>query len=232
MLQKHERLLGFCWYHEKYAMRRVYWPWRVLGLDKIKSVSLTLQAEDSSESDETLVARIKTGDQRAFRALALRHGARYRALAYRFMADSAMAEDLVQEAFVKVWTNADSFDGERAKFTTWFHRVVVNRCLDEKRKRRLEPLPEGYDEPDTTAGADIQLEQGAVLARLQESLQGLSERQRVAVTLSYLDGLSNQEAADVMELNIKAYESLLVRARSKMRDTLVSDKADLIAAFG
>ena len=193
---------------------------------------MKLDTEDSVESDESLMVRIKSGDQKAFRTLAMRHGGRYRALACRFVGDSALAEDLVQESFVKLWTNADSFDGRRAKFTTWFHRVVVNRCLDEKRKRKLEPLPEGYDKPDSAPRADDAMEQEAAIATLLEALAGLPDRQRVAVTLSYLDGLSNQEAADVMELNIKAYESLLVRARSKMRDSLMSGQADLMAAFG
>ena len=195
-------------------------------------MSAVVQPELDSLKDEDLVIRVSTGDKGAFRVLASRHGARFRALAYRFTSDMALAEDLVQEAFVKLWTHAGRFDGQRAKFTTWFHRIVVNRCLDEKRKRTLAPLPEGYDEADTAVGADVKLESDAANDRLNVALAELSERQKTAVLLSYFDGLSNQEAAEVMELNLKAYESLLVRSRANMRKVLMSEKTDLLSAFG
>lgn len=191
-----------------------------------------VQPELSSSGDEDLVGRIRSGDKRAFATLVERYGGRFRALAYRFTGDMALAEDLVQEAFVKLWTHADRFDAQKAKFTTWFHRIVVNRCLDEKRKRRLSPLPEGYDTPDTSIQVDVKLENDASNVRLQAVLLGLSERQRTAVTLSYFDCLSNQDAADVMDLNIKAYESLLARSRAKMRKMLMAEKTDLLSAFG
>jgi len=195
-------------------------------------VFIVVQPELSSSGDEDLVGRIRSGDKRAFATLVERYGGRFRALAYRFTGDMALAEDLVQEAFVKLWTHADRFDAQKAKFTTWFHRIVVNRCLDEKRKRRLSPLPEGYDTPDTSIQVDVKLENDASNVRLQAVLLGLSERQRTAVTLSYFDCLSNQDAADVMDLNIKAYESLLARSRAKMRKMLMAEKTDLLSAFG
>jgi len=189
------------------------------------------QVPIESLEDEQLVARICGGDQAAFRVVALRHGGRYRALAYRFVGNMTLAEDLVQEAFIKLWTHAVHFDSKKAKFATWFYRIVVNRCLDEKRKRRIEALPDGFDVADSAIGADQLLEADAVTARLKVVLSGLSERQYTAVTLSYFDGLSNQEAADVMDMNIKAYESLLLRSRAAMRKILISEKSDLLSAF-
>lgn len=187
-------------------------------------------AIDSLE-DEELVLRICSGDQQAFRTIALRHGGRYRALAYRFVGNMPLAEDMVQEAFIKLWTHAAHFDRDRAKFTTWFHRVVVNKCLDETRKRKTVALPENFDAADETARADKQMENEAIAARLGIVLAGLSERQNTAVTLSYFDGLTNQEAADVMEMNIKAYESLLFRSRAVMRQSLLAEKSDLLSVF-
>ena len=143
----------------------------------------------------------------------------------------ALAEDLVQEAFVKLWTGADRFDPARAKFTTWFHRVVINKCLDHKRKRTFTALPEGYDAEDMAPLADATLENTALTKRLEAVLQSLSVRQYTAVTLSYFEGLSNKEAAEVMDLNIKAYESLLLRSRTTMRKTLSAEKDDLLSAF-
>lgn len=184
-----------------------------------------------SLSDEDLVAMVSAGDKDAFRVLARRHGGRFRALAYRFTADMTLAEDLVQEAFVKLWTSAEKFDPRQAKFTTWFHRVVINKCLDQKRKRTFAALPEGYDSEDTSPLADTVLENTAVTRKLEAVLRGLSVRQYTAITLSYFEGLTNREAADVMKLNIKAYESLLLRSRTAMRKTLMVDKNDLLSAF-
>nr|WP_281501680.1 sigma-70 family RNA polymerase sigma factor [Kordiimonas laminariae] len=189
-----------------------------------------MQVEDAT--DESLMVQVAEGNKGAFRQLTLRHGMRYRALAYRFLGDMARAEDLVQDAFVKLWTNADSFNAGKAKFTTWFHRVVVNRCLDEKRKKTIEQLPENFDQVDQTASVEVLLEKDAVGKRLSRALDALSERQQTAVKLSYFDELSNQEAADVMGLKLKAFESLLVRSRTKMRQVLAAEKTDLLSALG
>ncbi len=191
---------------------------------------MRLQVEDAT--DESLMVQVAEGNKDAFRQLTLRHGMRYRALAYRFLGDMARAEDLVQDSFVKLWTNADSFNAGKAKFTTWFHRVVVNRCLDEKRKKTIEQLPENFDQVDQTASVEVLLEKDAVGKRLSRALDALSERQQTAVKLSYFDELSNQEAADVMGLKLKAFESLLVRSRTKMRQVLAAEKTDLLSALG
>lgn len=181
--------------------------------------------------DETLVALVANGDGGAFSVLVGRHAMRFRAVALRMVSDAALAEEMVQEAFIKLWTRPSSFDGAKAKFTTWFHRVVVNRCLDELRRRKPDALPEGYDAPDNAPGTEAALVQEAGVSLLMKALAKLPDRQSEALKLSYLDGYSNQEAADIMDLNIKAFESLLVRARAKMRDELKAEKADLLTAF-
>lgn len=196
----------------------------------LKSKSLRQKSEELD--DETLVTHVAAADRGAYAVLVHRHGLRYRALAYRMMGDMAMAEDLVQEAFVKLWTHADRFDAGKAKFTTWFHRIVVNRCLDEKRKRTHDSLPEGYDQEDEAENAEETMVTDNANNTLRTAVDRLPERQRAAVTLSYFDGLSNVEAAEVMDLKLKAYESLLVRARAKLRDELESSKTGLLAVLG
>ncbi len=182
-------------------------------------------------SDEALVAQVCDGSSQAFACLVDRHGLRFRAIALRTCRDQTLAEEMVQEAFVKLWTRPSAFNAKKARFTTWFHRVVVNRCLDELRKKKPEALPEGYDAVDERPGAQVELEIDGSNAVLLAALSRLPERQRSALSLSYLDGYSNMEAAEIMELNIKAYESLLVRARAKMREELKADKADLLSAY-
>ncbi|WP_417456316.1 sigma-70 family RNA polymerase sigma factor [Kordiimonas sp.] len=189
-------------------------------------------SDSDAISDETLVLRVANADRTAFGMLVDRHALRYRALAFRYLGDIALAEDLVQEAFVKLWTHARKFDADKARFTTWFHRVVVNRCLDEKRRKKPEALPEEYDQPDDSPSVEHDMIQADGNASVARALETLSGRQRMAITLSYFDGLSNAEAADVMKLNLKAYESLLVRARGKLREILIAEKQQLFEALG
>ncbi|WP_417459442.1 sigma-70 family RNA polymerase sigma factor [Kordiimonas sp.] len=191
-----------------------------------------MASESDAISDETLVLRVADADRTAFGMLVDRHALRYRALAFRYLGDAALAEDLVQEAFVKLWTHARRFDADKARFTTWFHRVVVNRCLDEKRRKKPEALPEEYDQPDDSPSAEHELIEADGNASLKRALEALSDRQRLAVTLSYYDELSNMEAADAMDMNLKAYESLLVRARAKLREALIAEKQQLFEALG
>ena len=191
---------------------------------------MTITGEEPT--DETLMDRVATGDRTAFAMIVRRHALRYRSLAFRYLDDVARAEDLVQEAFTKIWTHAGRFDGSKARFTTWFHRIVVNRCLDEKRRRKVDQLPETYDAADDRPSAETSLAEEGGKARLHKALASLSDRQRLAVTLSYFDGLTNIEAAEAMEMNLKAYESLLVRSRAKLRELLAKERDQLFEALG
>ncbi len=190
-----------------------------------------MQETGQDISDEQLVSRICEGDKTAFAHLVERHGLRFRAIALRTCGDLAVAEEMVQEAFVKLWTKPTAFNADKARFTTWFHRVVVNRCLDEVRRKKPDALPEGFDVADDRRSADEAMAESDSGALLRLALSKMPDRQRQALTLSYLDGYSNQEAADIMDLNIKAFESLLVRARAKMREELQAEKADLLSAY-
>ncbi|WP_262693475.1 sigma-70 family RNA polymerase sigma factor [Kordiimonas aquimaris] len=183
-------------------------------------------------ADEALVVRVQSGDRQAFSILVTRHALRFRSIANRVLGDVTQSEEVVQDAFVKLWVKADAYDAGRAKFTTWFHRVVVNRALDVKRQKKPVSLPEGYEAADTRPQADRTVEQSEHMARLAAAMENLSDRQKTALTLSYLDGYSNNDAADIMALNVKAFESLLVRARAKMRDMLKAEKDNLLSVFG
>lgn len=175
---------------------------------------------DRPETDEALMEAVSRGDTTAFGELANRHGIRYRALAFRFLGDMAAAEDCVQDAFLSLWQKPDRFDPSKARFTTWFHRVVVNRALDAKRKRRPQSLPDGFDVEDERATADRGLENDQQWQLVLSAIDQLSDRQTTAIRLTYLDGLPNSEAAKVMDLSLKAFESLLHRARTALKEKL------------
>lgn len=175
---------------------------------------------DVNLSDESLMARICAGDHEAFAQLVRRHTRMFFAAAYRMCGHQEEAEDIVQEAFVKLWKNPQSWDPQAgAKFSTWFYRVVTNQALDHMRKKRPQSeLPEtlGDDRPDAL---DL-LEEGQLQTSLEGAIQNLPERQKAALNLCFYEGLSNKEAADILGVGVKALESLLMRAKAALREEL------------
>ena len=177
----------------------------------------------AENSDDGLLSQIAEGDRRAFAQLMDRHIDRAHGLAKRVLGNKSDAEDVVQDAFMKVWQKAGQWQPGRAQFSTWLYRVVVNRCLDLKRKpvnTALDNIAEQSDDrPD--AYEDIAARQRQ--ARITAAVAGLPERQRTAIALSYTAGMSNIQAAETMEISVKAFESLLVRAKRELRGQLAGD---------
>jgi RNA polymerase sigma-70 factor, ECF subfamily len=168
-------------------------------------------------SDEDLLAQISARDQRALRILMARHMRRALRLAQASTGSATDADDIAQEAFVRVWHHAASFDPRMARFTTWFYRIVVNLAFDRLRRPRAEALDlaadVASDAPDPLASLVASEEQ----AILNGALSEISERQRTAIALFHFEGLSGREGADVMNLSEKAFESLLIRARAALK---------------
>jgi len=178
---------------------------------------------DGSDDDAELLARSARGDRRAFDAIVARHGPLALRVAARMAPDRQSAEDIAQEAMFRVWRRADEFDARRARFTTWLYRIVVNLCIDSRRRPRPAPLPEGYDPVDPAASASAAVEIDERRAALARAIDELPSGQRAALTLVYDEGLSGAEAARVLGVSIKAVERLLARARARLRDILAAD---------
>ncbi len=176
-----------------------------------------------NEADEALMHRVQSGNQGAYRVLVQRHAARYHSLIYRYTQNSALTDDVLQEAFVKLWTKPHLFDGSKAKFTTWFHRVCVNGALDEGRRKRFEAIPEDFDVASHDIAADEQIIQDQTAQHVRTLVKKLPPRQRMAVTLSYLEDMSNKAGAAAMDIKLKAFESLLARARKSLQSKLNQD---------
>jgi RNA polymerase sigma-70 factor, ECF subfamily len=170
-------------------------------------------------SDHDLMARTAQGDGRAFRTLAERHAGRALRLARRILGNEALAEDIVQDALLRVWTNAPRWRPEAA-FRTWLYRVVVNLCLNAKRRAGELPLEAADHVADPAPGAEAQLEARERDRRLAAAIGALPERQRAAIVLSYQEGLSNAEIAAVLDTSVSSVETLLVRARRTLRTKL------------
>jgi RNA polymerase sigma-70 factor (ECF subfamily) len=170
--------------------------------------------------DETLVGWSASGDRRAFDEIVIRHGPFALRVASRLIPDLRAAEDVVQEAMVRAWSQSGQFDSSRARFTTWLYRIVVNLCIDQRRRVRPESMPENFDPVDPAAGAAEMMEVLERDATLAKELSKLPVRQRAAMTLVYDEGLSGAEAGRVMGLSAKAVERLLARARAYLREVM------------
>jgi RNA polymerase sigma-70 factor (ECF subfamily) len=180
------------------------------------------RAETAGEegADEVLMLRVGQGDQPAFQVLMHRHLHRALALARRMSASASDAEEIAQEAFLRVWTSAPRWRAEGAAFRTWLYRIVVNLCLDRGRRKPFAPLEDAGDPSDPAPDALAQLEQQETVRRVAAAVEALPDRQRAALVLSYYEGLSNAEAAAVLGVSVSGLEALLVRARRGLRGRL------------
>jgi RNA polymerase sigma-70 factor (ECF subfamily) len=171
------------------------------------------------DSDEALMARVARGDESAYRQLARRHLPVAVALARRILGNSADAEDVAQEAMLRVWIHAPRWQ-PLALFRTWFRRVVVNLCLDRKRRVPWVDLEAAGELVDPGAGPGEQIEHSERDRLVQSAIAELPARQRTAVALTYGEGLSNAEVADMLDTSVSAVETLLVRGKQNLRRAL------------
>jgi RNA polymerase sigma-70 factor, ECF subfamily len=170
-------------------------------------------------SDEELMRRVAGGDERAFRTLARRCVPPAIGLARRMLANTPDAEEVVQEAMLRVWTNAPRWRPE-ARFRTWLYRVVVNLCLNRKRRAPFASLDAAGDPADPRPDAATQLERDQRDQAIAAAIARLPERQRAAIVLTFHEGLGNAEAAAVLGTTRSAVETLLVRAKRSLRQQL------------
>ena len=173
------------------------------------------------DSDEALMARIARGDERAFRALARRHLPVMLGLARRILGNAADAEDVAQEAMLRVWTHAPRWQ-PFALFRTWLTRVVVNLCLDRKRRAPWVALEAAGEIVDPAPGAGEKTERDERERLVAVAIAELPARQRAAIVLTYGDGMSNAQVAEILDTSVSAVETLLVRGKQNLRRTLDS----------
>ncbi len=182
-------------------------------------------------NDLDILDDLRQGRAPAFRTLVDRYQAIVLNCVFRFVRDRQTAEDLTQEVFMEVYDGLPSFRGE-SQLSTWIYRIAVTRSLNHikamKRKKRFAFLtslfgegPEPLDVAASTAdGPAAVLENQERAHVLHQALEALPETQRVAFTLSKVEGLSYEEIAGVMHVSIPAVESLIHRARVRLRELL------------
>lgn len=190
----------------------------------LKVIARLLRSRDDSpeDNDTALVQAVLRGERTAFDQLVIRYHELAYGLAYRMVQQTELAEDIVQDCFIKVWQQAGQWQPEQGKFSTWLYQIVRNQSLDVLRSaahRYNEPLTaeDELEAPQQIANAFAHQQQQA---QFQQALSLLKIDQRTAIALVYQTGLSNKTAAQVMDLQLKAFESLLGRAKSRLKQTL------------
>jgi RNA polymerase sigma-70 factor (ECF subfamily) len=163
-----------------------------------------------------LVALVRKGDQRAYADLVVRHLPAIEVYAKRIVNDDTLAQDIAQDVMVVLWQRSGDFNPNKARLTTWLHRIAHNRCIDIMRKRQGEVSWDPSESEHPLAESDTPREQ----QRVDVALMRLPESQRTALVLTYYQNLSNREVAEIMNSSVRAVESLLVRARGNLKKQL------------
>lgn len=175
---------------------------------------------EALDDDRILMARLIEGDEDAFRALIDRHIRAIVGLARRLLGDTAEAEDVAQEAMLRLWRTADRIEVGANGVRGWLSRVARNLCIDRQRAnhrlRVVEEVPEEIEPPRQLEG----LEAADVSARVEQAMQELPERQRTALLLFHHEGLSLIEIGNEMDISSEAVESLLARGRRGLKSKL------------
>ncbi len=179
--------------------------------------------------DDDLLAAYAAGDAAAARALTARLTPMVFGHAVRMLGgDAAEAEDITQEALLRLWRAAPDWRRGEAKVTTWLYRVTANLCIDRMRRRRGGPALDAIPEPvDKTPSVADEMQNAARVAALQTALEALPDRQRQAVILRHIEGLSNPEIAQIMDIGPRAVESLTARGKRALEALLSGRRAEL-----
>jgi RNA polymerase sigma-70 factor (ECF subfamily) len=192
-----------------------------------------LQQEQSSGSpsapdiEAALVSRAAGGDREAYAALVRRLLPRVLAVTRRMLGSEALAEEAAQEALLRLWTHAASYEPAKARVSTWLTRITANICLDRLRKKDEEAWPENFDVA-LPANQEREMMQDQVAAKVNEALQSLPERQQLALVLCHYEEMSMADAAVVMDTTAEAIESLLSRGRRSLRRLLEAEWRSLL----
>ncbi len=181
------------------------------------------------DPDTALIARVGNREPGAIREIVARKLPRIVALAARMLGDRDEADDVAQEAFLRIWHIAPKWRRGEARFDTWLHRVTLNLCYDRLRRHRETTMSDDLPEQaDVAPLPDERIEAAHANERIAAALAKLPARQREALVLQYYQELPNADAAALMGVSVDALESLLARARRNLRAAL----ADLAQSGG
>ena len=202
------------------------------GAPSADAAGVSGEALAPETTDADIMLRVKTGDDSAFEYLVQKYRRPMVSFMFRMAHNSAAAEDLAQEVFLRVYRSRESYEAS-AKFTTWLYRIATNLAVNHARDTRHE-RPENMvnlDEPDSTTGQTPDLadstptiEEDIVrqerLNAIRQKVQALPERQRMAVAMHKYQQMDYKQIAEVLKLSESATKSLLFRAYETLREQL------------
>lgn len=172
-------------------------------------------------TDEALMMCVQDGDHQAFSVLVKRHTQKFFNLSFRILHVREDAEDVVQLAFTKLWQKPQTWSRNKgAKFTTWFYRVIHNASIDELRRKKPQMLASEVTDmqADKTESVEYKLQKEETNSQLEQAIRDLPERQQTALSLFYFEDVSQKDAASIMGVSVKAFESLLSRAKTGLKN--------------
>lgn len=185
----------------------------------------------SADPDSALLAAAAAGDEKAFAGLVERHYDIVYRVVWRVTSGHADTEDIVQEAFLKLWNNPSQVRHGMA-LRGWLMRVATNLAIDRARRKQASSIDA---EPEIAAAGPDALDQvlgDRSASDINSALARLPERQRLALSLVYFENMSNIDAAAAMEISVEAIESLLARGRRALKADLRDRWRDLLADIG
>ena len=174
-------------------------------------------------TDGELMKAVCDGDHTAYKTLVNSHIKSVSRCAYRILGNRNDAADICQETFLRVWLHPEKWEPKKSKLVTWLYKIAYNLCVDQVRKSRrnnfvLDPQREFEEILHSTDAEEIH--STIKHRRLNFGLRMLPENQRSALTLCHYSGFSNKEAAEIMNVSVRALESLLARARRSLKKVL------------
>lgn len=178
-------------------------------------------------TDNALLVRYANGDGVAAAVLTARLTPMVYRLAMRLLGNAADAEDVAQEAMLRLWRIAPDWRQDEAKPSTWLYRVATNLCTDRLRRRRSVPLEDIAEPADETPGIEHRMHSAVRAQALTKALETLPDRQREAVVLRHLEGLANPEIAEILAISVEAVESLIARGKRALAAQLLAQKDEL-----
>ena len=185
----------------------------------------TFGSKMKDTGDEALVRRVAGGDERAFLELYDRYSRPVYLTGVRLLGDAFLAEELVQDAFTRVWRRAKSFESERASFSTWLYRIARNRAVDLDRRRRVRPLSVGEDPLRTVAGGP-EPEASVDGWDLARALARIPDEHREVLTLAYFEGLSQREISRRTGVPLGTIKSRTTAALKRLHRTMTNPLAE------
>jgi len=191
---------------------------------------MTVTKDDSAAAAQAaLLAQAVLGDAGAARDLVADLGPRAFAQAFRMLGNRAEAEDVAQDAMVRLWRAAPDWQTGGAKVSSWLYRVVANLCIDRMRRARAVSL-DGDDIPEPeepSPGVEAQMQTNARQRALHAALKTLPDRQRHAVVLRHIEGLNNPQIAEMLDISVEAVESLTSRGKRALAAALADRREEL-----